>query len=140
MGDNAAPLQLVIRSAKELVLSHGQTADRAEDDSLKTQAVTEAARLFKVETIDWKTQMIIVASAGAKPSSGYAVEITGLDELNDVLIVHWRLSTFKAGDFVTESGHPSDSGSPHRAAFDGKVVLKNRPSRNPQSNKFSVKD
>ncbi len=126
VGDNAAPLQLVIRSAKELVLSHGQTADRAEDDSLKTQAVTEAARLFKVETIDWKTQMIIVASAGAKPSSGYAVEITGLDELNDVLIVHWRLSAPKAGDFVTESAtHPAQAVLTER--FDGKVVFEEPP-------------
>ena len=34
--------------------------------------------------------MVIVVSAGAKPTSGYSVEITGLDIQNDVLTVHWR--------------------------------------------------
>ncbi|HBI45395.1 MAG TPA: hypothetical protein DDY78_21465 [Planctomycetales bacterium] len=126
VGDSAAPLQLVIRSAKELALSHGQAADKAEDDSVKRQAVEEAARLFKVEVIDWKTQMIVVASAGAKPSSGYTVEITGLDVRDDVLTVHWRLNSPKPGDFVKESfTHPAQAVLTER--FDGKVVFDSPP-------------
>jgi hypothetical protein len=122
VGDNAAPVQLVIRSAKELALSHGEPADKAETDAVKTQAVVEAARLFKVEDIDWKTQMIVVVSAGAKPTSGYTVEITGLDEQDDVLTVHWRLNSPKPGDFVAESfTHPAQAVLTQR--FDGKVVF-----------------
>ena len=77
---------------------------------MKTQAVTEAARLFKVEDIDWKTQMIVVASAGAKPTSGYTVEITSLDVQDDVLTVHWRLNRPSPGDFVTQTAtHPAQA-------------------------------
>jgi PrcB C-terminal len=126
VGDSPAPVQLVIRSAKELALSHGQLADKADDDAVKTQAVVEAARLFKVEDIDWKTQMIVMVSAGAKPSSGYTVEITGLDEQDDVLTVHWRLNSPKPGDFVTETfTHPAQAVLTER--FDGKVVFEAPP-------------
>ncbi len=122
LGDNLAPVQIVIRSAKELALSHGELADKAETDAAKTQAVVEAARLFKVEDIDWKTQMIIVVSAGAKPTSGYTVEITGLDEQDDVLTAHWRLNSPNPGDFVNESfTHPAQAVL--TARFDGKVVF-----------------
>jgi PrcB C-terminal len=137
VGDSAAPLQLVIRSAKELSLAHGQTADKAEDDTLKTQAVVEAARLFKVETIDWKTQMIIVVSAGAKPTSGYTVEITDLDVQDDVLTVHWRLNSPKPGDFVTQSfTHPAQAVLTER--FDGKVVFQ-APPKAPSTGKEPLK-
>jgi hypothetical protein len=137
VGDGAAPLQLVIRSAKELSLAHGQTADKAEDDTLKTQAVVEAARLFKVETIDWKTQMILVVSAGAKPTSGYTVEITGLDVQDDVLTVHWRLNSPKPGDFVTQSfTHPAQAVLTER--FDGKVVFE-APPKAPNTGKEPLK-
>jgi PrcB C-terminal len=133
VGDSPAPLQLVIRSAKELALSHGLRAGTAEDDSVKTQAVLEAARLFKVEDIDWKTQMIVVASAGAKPSSGYTVEITGLDVQDDVLTVHWRLNSPKPGDFVTQSAtHPAQAVLTER--FDGKVVFE-APPKTPSAGK-----
>jgi hypothetical protein len=126
VGNSPAPLQLVIRSPKELALSHGQTADNADDDSIKTQAVTEAARLFKVETIDWRTQMIVVASAGAEPTSGYSVEITGLDVQDDVLTVHWRLNAPRPGDFVTQTAtHPAQAVLAER--FDGKVVFEEPP-------------
>ena len=126
VGDNPAPVQLVIRSAKELSLSHGLPADQAETDSAQAEAVTEAARLFKVEMIDWKTQMFVVASAGDKTSSGYTAEISGLDVQDDVLTVHWRTSAPKAGDFVKETAtHPAQAVLTER--FDGKVVFDKPP-------------
>ena len=126
LGTKPDPVQLVIRSAKELALSHGIRAGQAEDYPAETRAVGEAARLFKVENIDWKTQMVIVVSGGAKPTSGYSVEITGLDIQNDVLTVHWRLNSPKPGDFVAQSAtDPAQAVLTER--FDGKVVFLQAP-------------
>ena len=115
-------MQRVIHSPEELALVHGQPADKAKDESVQTRVVEEATRLFKVEAIDWKTQMIILASAGAKPTGGYSVDITGLVVQDDVLYVHWKLNSPKPGDFVTQSfTHPAQAVLTER--FDGKVVF-----------------
>jgi PrcB C-terminal len=124
--EGAAPVQLVIRSAEELARSHGQAEDKAKDEAVQKRVVDEACRLFKVETIDWKSQMIVVASAGAKPTGGYSVEITGLSMKDDVLIVHWRLTSPKPGDFAPQtSTHPAHAVLTER--FDGKVVFEAPP-------------
>ena len=120
--EGAAPVQIVIRSAEELARSHGQPDDKARDEAVQTRVVDEACRLFKVETIDWKTQMIVVASAGAKPTGGFSVEITGLPVKDDVLTVHWKLNAPQPGDFVTQSfTHPAQAVLTER--FDGKAVF-----------------
>ena len=124
--EGAAPLALVIRSPKELALAHGEPEDKATTDAVQERDVDLAAKLFKVETIDWKTQMIVAASAGARPTGGFSVEITGLPVRDDLLTVHWVLHSPKPGDFVTQSfTHPAQAVLTER--FDGKVVFDASP-------------
>src|SRR5439155_23682292 len=86
------------------------------------RVVEEAARQFKVETIDWKNQMIVVASAGAMPTGGYSVDVTGLVVQDDVLNVHWKLNSPKPGDFVKkEVTHPAQAVLVER--FEGKAAF-----------------
>lgn len=108
--EGAAPLALAIRSPKELVLAHGEPTDKATDEAAQQRDAELAARMFKVETIDWKTHMILVASAGARPTGGYTVEITSLVVQDDVLLVHWKLNAPKPNDVVTQSfTHPAQA-------------------------------
>jgi hypothetical protein len=105
--------QLEIRSAEELARVTGNPADKA---------VEELAKAFKVESIDWKKQMVVVASGGTKTTGGYGVEITELKEQDGVLIVHWKLHTPKPGSPVTKAiTHPAQAVLVER--FDGKVVF-----------------
>jgi hypothetical protein len=55
------------------------------------EAITEAARLFKVKTIDFDKQMLIVVSAGDKPNSGYKVSLSGLSVESGKLKVAWKV-------------------------------------------------
>jgi hypothetical protein len=43
------------------------------DEKLTQDATKEMAKRLKVESIDWKKQMIVVATAGPKPTGGYSV-------------------------------------------------------------------
>ena len=115
-----------MRSPKELALAHGEPIDRATTDAVQARDAQLASRMFKVEQIDWKTQMIVVASAGAQLTGGYSVEITGLTVQDDVLTVHWKLNAPKPGDFVTQSvTHPAQAVLTE--LFDGKVVFEAPP-------------
>ena len=124
--DGAAPVQLLIRSPRELALAHGLPADQTTDDVVQSRESQLASRLFKVEQIDWKQQMIVVASPGAEPTGGYSVEITSLVVQDDVLTVHWRVNAPKPGDVVTqEVTHPAQAALTER--FEGKVVFDAAP-------------
>ena len=121
-----APTMLVIRNPEQLALAHGEPADKATLDSVQETVATLIDRMFKVEKIDWKTQMIVVVTAGAKPTTGYGVGITGLDLRDEVLTVHWSLTAPKPGDFVkTVATNPGQAVLTER--FDGKVVFEGPP-------------
>ncbi len=125
-GEGVAPVQLVIRGPKELALAHGQPADKADDDVLQTREADLAAQAFHVEKIDWKRQMIVVASPGAEPTGGYSVEITGLAAQDDLLTVHWRVNAPKPGDLVKqEISHPAQAVLTERV--EGKSVFDPAP-------------
>lgn len=121
-----APTGLVIRNPEQLALAHGEPPDKATLASVQETDATLIDRMFKVEKIDWKTQMIVVVTAGAKPTTGYAVGITGLDVRDEVLKVHWALTAPKPGDFVkTVATNPGQAVLTER--FDGKVVFQGPP-------------
>src|SRR5436853_5431370 len=66
-----AAQQLVIRDAVEAAKASGLPADGKGQE----QASANLARALKVEKIDWDRQMVVVATAGAKPTGGYRVEV-----------------------------------------------------------------
>ncbi len=118
----AAPAQFAIRSPRELVLARGLPAGQADDDAVQTREAELTARTFKVESIDWKRQMLVVATAGAEPTGGYTVEITRLVVDGDVLHVHWRVNAPKPDDVVTQQvTHPAQAVLAER--FTGEVVF-----------------
>jgi hypothetical protein len=105
--------QLVIRSADELAKATGQPAAKAAE---------ELAKAFRVESIDWKKQMVVVATGGTKRTGGYSVEITDLKVKDGVLTVHWKLNTPKPGSPLTQAiTHPAQAVLAER--FDGKTVF-----------------
>jgi hypothetical protein len=107
------PQQLVIRSAEELAKATGQPADKAAE---------EMAKAFKVESIDWKKQMVVVATGGTKRTGGYSVEVTDLKVMESTLTVHWKLNTPKPGSPVTQAiTHPAQAVLVER--FEGKVTF-----------------
>ncbi len=116
------PTGLVIRNPEQLALAHGEPPDRATLDSVQETDATLLNRRFNVERIYWKTQMVIVATAGVKPTSGYGIEITGLELRDEVLTVHWKVTSPKPGDPVDQS--PTNPGQVVLTErFDGKVVF-----------------
>ena len=106
------PAQLVIRSAEELAKAMGTDAETAS---------AQAARMLKVEKIDWSKQMLLVVSAGTRRTGGYRVEVTDLTLSKDgTLTVKWKLNTPRPGGPVTQAiTHPAQTLLVDR--FEGKV-------------------
>jgi hypothetical protein len=103
--------QLVLRSAKELAEAMGMPEDKAAE---------AAAKLFKVDAIDWKTQMIVAATGGTRRTGGYRVEIENLTVKDGTLTVHWKLHSPKPGEPVTQTiTHPAQAALVER--FEGKT-------------------
>jgi hypothetical protein len=75
---------VVIKSAEQL----GKLRNAAPD-----KASADAAKLLKVDKIDWTKQMLVVISGGTQPTGGYSVEAKSLDVKDGKLIVHWKLNT-----------------------------------------------
>jgi len=111
--------QLVVRSAEELVAASGQP-DKAKDEATQKMVAEMVCKALKVETIDWKTQMLVVASGGVQRSGGYSVEILSADAKDKVLTVRWKLNTPKPGQPVTLAlTHPAAAALVEK--FDGEV-------------------
>ncbi|MBI2809109.1 MAG: protease complex subunit PrcB family protein [Planctomycetes bacterium] len=85
---------VVIRTAAQLAKLRGADADKASAD---------VARLLKVQSIDWKKQMLIVIAGGVQRTGGYSVEAKSLEVKAGKLIVHWKLKTPAPGAFVTQA-------------------------------------
>jgi len=91
------PQQHVIRNAEELAKVSGQK----DADKVKEQLT----KLLKVDDIDWKKQMLVVVTAGVKPTGGFSVEIQGAQVRDKAATVAWKLSTPKG--IVTQAfTHP----------------------------------
>lgn len=84
----------VIKSAEQLAKLQNSEADKAS---------ANLAKMFKVEAIDWKKQMVIVISGGSQPTGGYSVEAKSLEVKDGKLIVHWKLNTPAPDSIVTQA-------------------------------------
>jgi PrcB C-terminal len=102
----AAAQQLVIRDATQAA----RALRLAPDGKGQQQATMRLAKIFKVPTIDWDRQMVIVATAGAKPTGGYSLNITKLGVKDKTLVVHWKLKSPGPGSIVTQAfTHPGQA-------------------------------
>jgi hypothetical protein len=116
----AKPTQLIIRNGEELALAHRISATDAKDTRLQIAVGKDVLKLLKVETIDWKKNMLVVVTAGMKPTAGYSVEVLTLPLKGKTLTVRWRLNSPKPGSHVTQRvTHPSQMVLVER--FDGSI-------------------
>jgi hypothetical protein len=83
----------VLRSGAELAKFRSLDEDKAS---------AEVAKLLKVDSIDWKKQMLIVVAGGQQRTGGYSVETKSLVVKDGKLIVHWKLNTPKPGGIVIQ--------------------------------------
>jgi hypothetical protein len=84
----------VIQSAEQLGKLQNTEADKAS---------AALAKQFKVDSIDWKKQMVIVVAGGTKPTGGYSVEVKSLEVKDGKLIVNWKLNSPAPGSIVTQA-------------------------------------
>ncbi len=108
--------------AQQLVIRNAVDAARAQrlvpDGKSQQQATANLAKALKVARIDWDKQMVIVVTAGAKPTGGYRVEVQKLAVKDGELTVKWKLHT--PTGFVTQAfTHPAEAVLTEK--FEGKV-------------------
>jgi hypothetical protein len=112
----AAAQQLAFRHPGEAAKAMGLTGDGRS----RIQATRMLAQALKVPSIDWDKQMVVVVTAGAKPTGGYSVEITSLSVKDKTLTVHWKLKSPGPGSIVTQAfTHPAQAVLTER--FEGEV-------------------
>jgi hypothetical protein len=108
--------QFVLKDADAVAAA----TDRTRDDAGRKEAAQAMAKLFQVDAIDFDKQMIVVVTAGPKPTGGFSVEIEGVRREDKTATVSWKLKTPAPGDFVTEAfTHPARAALVER--FDGEV-------------------
>lgn len=108
--------QLVLKDADALAAA----TDRDKDDAGRKEALAAMAKLFGVDTVDFRKHMIVVVTAGPKPTGGFAVTIEGVRVADKTATVRWKLKAPAPGDFVTEAfTHPARAALVER--FDGAV-------------------
>ncbi len=102
----SAAQQLVLRNAVQAA----KAMNLAPDGRSQIQATKTLAQAFKVETIDWDKQMVIVVTAGAKPTGGYSVEVLGVTAQDKTLTVRWKLNSPGRDSIVTQAfTHPAQA-------------------------------
>jgi hypothetical protein len=112
--------QLVLRSAKELANRPPFNMLDATAEVVEKMATAALAKAFKVDAIDWSKQMVVVVTAGVKPTGGYRVEIVKASVSDKVVTINWRLHTPKGA--VTQAfTHPAQAALLER--HEGKVVF-----------------
>src|SRR5262245_54623772 len=98
-------LKLVLKTAADLVAATPFSKLDAPQQVVEKMATAELAKTLKVDTIDWTKQMLIVVTAGVKPSGGYSVEITSLKVADKTLTVASKINPPKG--FATQAfTHP----------------------------------
>lgn len=115
------PTRLVIRSAADLV-THTPYRDRdALSQFVEAMATADIAKQLKVKSIDWKKQMLIVVTAGTRPTGGWSVRIQGAAVADGKLEVSSSIAPPKG--FATQAfTHPGTMILVER--FEGPVVFR----------------
>ena len=85
---------MVIRSSEQLAKLRNTDPDKAS---------AELAKMFKVESIDWKKRMVVVIFGGQQRTGGNSVEAKSLETKDGKLIVHWKLNAPGPGSIVTQA-------------------------------------
>jgi hypothetical protein len=102
----SAAQQFVLRNAVQVAKAMGL----APDGRSRVQATRTLAEVFKVPAIDWEKQMVIVVTAGAKPTGGYSVEIVGVEAKDKTLTVRWKLNVPSPDSIVAQAfTHPAQA-------------------------------
>jgi hypothetical protein len=110
--------ELVIRSAAELVAKTPYAMLDIQQQAAEKMATEAITKALKVDAIDWKTQMLVVVTAGARPTGGFKLDITSLTVNDKTLTVQWLLTPPKG--IVTQAfTHPARVALVER--FDGEV-------------------
>ena len=115
----AAAQQLVLRNAVQAA----RAMALAPDGRSQTQATRTLAEALKVKDIDWEKQMVIVVTAGAKPTGGYSVEVLGVEAKDRTITVRWKLNSPGPGSIVTQAlTHPGQAVLVDQAEGEAKFV------------------
>jgi PrcB C-terminal len=97
--------KLVLKTAADLVAATPFSKLDAPQQVVEKMATAELAKMLKVDNIDWTKQMLIVVTAGVKPSGGFSVDITSLKVADKTLTVAWKINPPKG--LVTQAfTHP----------------------------------
>ena len=116
--------QFVIRSAAELITRPPWNNLDAPPPAVEKTATAALAKALKVETIDWKTQMLVVVTGGTQSSGGFRIGVTSIQPKGDKLLVEWFLQRPKG--FATAAfTHPAEVVLTPR--FEGAVEFQNVP-------------
>jgi hypothetical protein len=92
------------------------------DPATQKEATAKLAKLFKVDSINWSKQMMLLVEAGQRKTGGYSVEVTGLEVKDQVLTVKWKVNEPKPGSPV--SPEPTFPGAALLVErFEGKVTF-----------------
>lgn len=82
--------QLVLRSVDELIAATPFKESDAPQPVVEKMATDAVAKLLKVDGINWKTQMLVVVTAGSKPTGGWKVVVDFVHAEDKKATVHWH--------------------------------------------------
>jgi hypothetical protein len=111
---------VAIKSANDLTGRSPWSELDANSQVVEKMATQAVANLLKVPEIDWSKQMLIVVTAGPRPTGGWKVNIDSLKVTGKSLVVEWSVTPPKG--IVTQAfTHPGQVILMER--FDGPVTF-----------------
>ncbi|MCI0463562.1 MAG: protease complex subunit PrcB family protein [Gemmataceae bacterium] len=136
-------LQKVIRQAVDLANLHPWNQLDAPAQTVAKTASAAVAKALKVDAIDWDKQMLVIVTAGVKPTGGWKVEIASVTAGDKSITVNYDMTPPKG--FATQAfTHPGQVALVERAEGMAKFVpvpgkagrpkLKIQPRLNPPVN------
>jgi PrcB C-terminal len=84
--------QVVIRNPTELIGRSPWSELDAVPQVVEKMAVQAVAKLLNVPDIDWNKQMLVVVTAGPRPTGGWKVNIDSLKVSGKALTVEWSVA------------------------------------------------
>jgi hypothetical protein len=120
--------QHVFRSAAELVAATPFKKLDAPQQVVEKKATEELAKALKVDTIDWAKQMVVVTTAGVKPTGGWKIDIVKATVEGKTCTVTWSL---QAPDGIATQAftHPAVAALVERCDGEVKFVMAANPKK-----------
>ncbi|MCI0380789.1 MAG: protease complex subunit PrcB family protein [Gemmataceae bacterium] len=110
--------KLVLRSVDELIAATPFKDLDAPQPVVEKAAVEALVKILKVDGINWKTHMLIVVTAGSKPTGGWKVVVDSVHIEGKKATVHWHAQP-PEGNVTQAFTHPGVVALIER--FEGKV-------------------